>query len=102
MAGCCGGRSSVITKTLAEVPIVPGEKGMVLLTYVGGNVGRLTIKGGVTGIRYTVKGTRPSFYADSRDVPSLTSYVEDKKYVIIPTQEPTGDPMAIQEELQTA
>ena len=102
MAGCCGGRSSVITKTLAEVPIVPGEKGMVLLTYVGGNVGRLTIKGGVTGIRYTVKGTRPSFYADSRDVPSLTSYVEDKKYVIIPTQEPTGDPMAIQEELQRA
>ena len=103
MAGCCGGRNSLVTRALSDVPIVPGAEGMVLMTYTGENVGRNTIKGPVTGIRYVCKASRPTFYCDQRDVPGLLNYMQNKEYVLDVVANVQGkDPQTVEEELESA
>ncbi len=89
MAGCCGGRRAVPVKTagLSAQKLTPGAEGMTLLVYEGKNTGRLRLKGAATGTNYVIKGTNRKFYADSKDVPGLLDYVENRQYVIKPAAE---------------
>ncbi len=80
--GCCGsgsGRRSATGKGAAGVPpTLPGAEGMVLMEYVGRNVGRTTWVGAVTKTVYTCSGSKRQFYVDRRDVPGLVGIVYDR------------------------
>jgi len=71
--GCCGSRSTYYDQTKSGEPMEParlvGADGMVILRYVGGNVGRQVFYGSVTGTGYSF-GALPKDcrkLVDSRD-----------------------------------
>lgn len=66
---CCGNKASAATPWVAPsvAALVPGGDGMILIEYLGGNVGKMPYYGPVTGTRYTVGGIQRQLYIDVRD-----------------------------------
>lgn len=67
---CCGNKAPAPSEYVAPSmsSIVPGQDGMVLLKYIGGNAGSMTWYGPITNTRYRVNGTNSTFYVDARDL----------------------------------
>ena len=66
---CCGNKPNshpYIPPTVQQLT-APGSDGMMLIEYVGGNVGKTPYYGAVTGTRYTVSGIQRLFYIDAKD-----------------------------------
>lgn len=68
---CCGSKkkatptpSYVTTKRTA---ILPGAEGMVLIEYVGRNMGKMIFYGASTNTRYEAGGSKPQIYVDIKD-----------------------------------
>ncbi len=66
---CCGNKTK---NAVAWVPpsvasLTPGADGMMLIEYIGGNVGKMPWYGPVTRTRYVVGGTQKQLYIDVRD-----------------------------------
>lgn len=66
---CCGNKASAATPWVppSVAALVPGSEGMILIEYLGGNVGKMPYYGPVTGTQYTVGGTQRQLYIDQRD-----------------------------------
>lgn len=66
---CCGNKASAATPWVppAVDALVPGGDGMILIEYLGGNVGKMPYYGPVTHTRYVVGGTQRQLYIDVRD-----------------------------------
>lgn len=100
--GCCGGgarRAQAKAGKGGGQPVqtpAPGAEGMVLMEYIGGNLGRTTWYGAETRTRYTCSGSRRKFYADTHDVKGLLDIVYDRqpafRKVVIPP--PPAPPQA--------
>ena len=76
--GCCGGNKSSGAVTMKrdkssqmQAQVFPGQEGMTLLLYDGGNAGDTTWWGKVTGGRYLFGGNRRRGYVDNRDVDGM-------------------------------
>ena len=81
--GCCGGGSrraqaQAVRKSGATAVPAAGAEGMVLLEYVGKNVGRTTWRGDVTGTRYFFSASDRVRLVDVRDAPGLLAQVYDR------------------------
>ena len=68
---CCGGKAKTTKQSTpvtyrASAPIA-GTDGLVLIKYVGSNVGTMTWFGAVTGTHYEAGGNKPEIYVDTRD-----------------------------------
>jgi hypothetical protein len=86
--GCCGRKTVVKTapkvgaqsvKMQALPRMTPGATGMVLVEYIGQNVGRGMFYGEETGARYTFKATRRVGYVDQRDLPALLEIMQGRR-----------------------
>ena len=81
-----------------------GERGMTLIEYIGGNVGRTMWYGAVTGTRYMFNQSRRVSYVDNRDVQTLLETMYDRErafrvyapaaYVAIETVQPAPEMIA--------
>jgi glycosyltransferase involved in cell wall biosynthesis len=70
--GCCGGRGGSRPRANPRgMKSLPGQQGMTLLEYVGGNYGDQTWHGAVTRQRYVFGLSKPISYVDSRDAKQL-------------------------------
>lgn len=85
--GCCGGRSSRRGRRGRRQSVavqelnMPGQDGMVLLEYVGGNSGKMTFWGPETRTRYVFGGTKRVGYVDTNDVPGMVGMREGQRPV---------------------
>jgi hypothetical protein len=81
--GCCGGGArraqAKATNKGAKTQGMLGAEGMVMIEYVGANVGRTAWRGDVTGARYTFSGAQRIRLVDVHDVPGLLDVVYDRK-----------------------
>lgn len=67
---CCGNKvKAPATPYSPPAPesLMPGVDGMLIIEYLGGNVGKMPYYGAVTGTRYSVSGVHRKFYIDIRD-----------------------------------
>lgn len=67
---CCGNRTNRINEPWQQPSQLlqhPGQDGMILIEYVGGNAGTSTWYGPVTGTRYVAGGSLKKIYIDARD-----------------------------------
>lgn len=72
---CCGNKPPVKSSTSASfsgqsaqsAPVTPGAAGMVLIEYIGGNVGKMSFYGAVTKTRYVFGGSQRQGYIDAAD-----------------------------------
>ena len=66
---CCGNKTKNAPAYVPPTPdaLTPGADGMLLIEYIGGNVGKMPYYGAVTGTRYVVGGTQKRLYIDTRD-----------------------------------
>ena len=66
---CCGNKATAATPWVppSVAALVPGGDGMILIEYMGGNVGKMPYYGPITGTRYVVGGTQRQLYIDVRD-----------------------------------
>ena len=65
---CCGNkenRVAFIAPTQGD--LAPGADGMVLIEYIGGNAGKMTFYGPISGVRYVAGGVITRLYIDQRD-----------------------------------
>jgi hypothetical protein len=67
---CCGNKAQpratpYISPALES--LAPGADGMLLIEYLGGNAGKMSFYGAVTGTRYVAGGTQRRIYIDVRD-----------------------------------
>ena len=75
--GCCGGGRRTVAPAArnaqkgAQAQIRVGETGMILVEYIGENVGRTVLRGQMTQQRYEFSGARRKKYVDKRDVAGL-------------------------------
>lgn len=86
--GCCGGRRSRRGRRRRSQNVVvrglnmPGQDGMVLLEYVGGNSGKMTFWGPETNTRYVFGGSNKKVgYVDKNDVPGMIGMRESQRPV---------------------
>ncbi len=109
--GCCGGskaRVNAETRSVRRSPsgsILPGQEGMVLLEYIGGNAGKMRFFGPVTRLRYVFGGTMRMGYVDARDVDALLALRETRRPVfrrvsspVAPQEEESSDVVEVVEE----
>lgn len=71
---CCGGRRKPVVERGNPVPTkvgLSGEDGMLMIEYIGGNVGTSTWVGPVTKTPYVFGGTRKVGYVDARDAQAM-------------------------------
>lgn len=65
---CCGNKTKdALPWTPPTMESLVGGEGMILIEYLGGNVGKMPYYGPVTGTRYVVGGTQKQLYIDIRD-----------------------------------
>jgi GT2 family glycosyltransferase/predicted flap endonuclease-1-like 5' DNA nuclease len=85
--GCCGGRGSrrgrrgSRSSTAVQELSMPGQDGMVLLEYVGGNSGKMTFWGPETRTRYVFGGSKKAGYVDKNDVSGMVGMRESQRPV---------------------
>lgn len=97
---CCGGspRAAAPAKGKGAAPAgMPGQEGMVLLEYIGRNVGRTYWYGPVTSTRYEFSGGKRVRYVDKRDAPGMLKVMYDRqpafrRYVAPPAPAPAPEP----------
>ena len=58
--------------------------GLVLVRYIGGNVGKMSFTGAVTGLRYWFSATEAVKYVDARDVPGLLAATVRRRDKMVP------------------
>lgn len=96
---CCGGSRrqarTVQSGGVKAASLQPGEKGMVLVQYIGRNVGKESWWGPVTGIRYEFGLSKPVGYVDSRDLVPLLDVVQGRKPVFQRYVQPRPAPAAV-------
>jgi GT2 family glycosyltransferase len=105
--GCCGGGRRGMApahqsgaKGMAPTPLRIGETGMVLVEYIGENVGRTVVHGATTNARYEFSGSRRIGYVDKRDLAAILEMNYGKKpqfrrhVVIVPAPAPVPAPVA--------
>ncbi len=65
---CCGNKDNRVPFVApVQDALAPGADGMLLIEYVGGNAGKMTFYGPVSGTRYVAGGVIKKLYIDSRD-----------------------------------
>jgi len=102
---CCGQRNSrrvvrggVGTVVTRDSVGLAGREGMVLIEYIGANMGTMTWFGDVTQVRYAFGGTRRSGYVDARDVAHFLGVMEGRHpifrrvKIVAPKPEPAPTP----------
>jgi glycosyltransferase involved in cell wall biosynthesis len=86
--GCCGGRGSrrgrqtaASTTAVVKELSMPGQDGMALLEYVGGNAGKMTFWGPETNTRYVFGGSKKVGYVDTADVAGMVGMRDSRRPV---------------------
>jgi GT2 family glycosyltransferase len=87
--GCCGGSRRLVrtaqrgpvAQTRGAVAMRTGETGMVMLEYIGSNIGKETYWGPVTNTRYEFGGSKRVGYVDNRDADAMLSLVQGRRPV---------------------
>lgn len=84
--GCCGGRgASRLVKLAVESKRAPappsGPASMELIEYVGGNEGRQSYYGEVTGTRYVVGAGRKLIYVDTADLQGMITKMVNHRII---------------------
>lgn len=85
--GCCGSRnknssgSSMAAASVRNSKDLPGQDGMVILEYIGGNGADLTWHGPVTRTQYILGGSRLRGYVDKQDAPGMLAIRKKGKAV---------------------
>ena len=86
--GCCGGgrrparqMQQAPGRGVQIVAVQPGSAGLTMIEYVGGNIGKGSWWGPVTGIRYEFGGSKRLGYVDDRDLAAMLEYMQGHKLV---------------------